>query len=961
MMTPQQLRVINPTHSFWVTASAGSGKTKVLTDRILRLLLEGAPSHKLLCLTFTKKAALEMQERLVRTLKRWSNQPHDSIARDVVALDMEIQAPTIAYAQTLYDHCIKNPLTIQTFHSFCHDLLNRFPLESHGGFPVRVLDDRQSLFLWTQTIQEGIYGIDPRSPIGEALLRIADKTPRVGDVLEELFQSRLVKKKYPPPPFCEFPPPLSVDLLCLELNAKDREIWETLNRLSRFSPEYIHLLMTKDEQPRARVFKNASLQEWCRQEQSIVGDYLSYQGHLDAYAYQQDLEALFSFLLPLYEQKKEGALDFDDLTLKALALFEDPNSLGWVSYTLHQTLDHFLIDEAQDTSTHQWQILRHVCEAVLVNPHKTLFIVGDPKQSIYSFQGADIETAFTMKIFIAAWINAHGGRFEEVSLTTSFRSCRSILTAVNHVFKKSHLTHEAFPEHIGYLSAEGSVAWIPSLTDENELVSYWSATITRWISHPFYLHTQQRTLRASDIMILLPRRTSLYHSFQQALCAQGLLQEGSLVLATNQALTVLVMMGRWLGDPHDDEALALVMRDYFSMGSVSMVFPLAYQRGETSLWTQLRRKADTCSFLSLMYSELKSWQDRLSYERPFDVLSFILSQLKGIERLSAFFGSAGKRSAESFVSSFAQWQDKEDLSGFLQAIENKTFSFPSPPAQGISLMTIHGAKGLQSPVVVLPDLPPPLKKETPEYWRLLYVAMTRAQEHLYLSSRKEDKGWYTAIDSTMRTLGQQEENVYRLGCAPVTESLQEPQTPCPYVLPEWLSARQDTPVVHPPLIPFQSIESISKRCLGKLLHQLLDELPIVAPQERVTKALEFLELQGVEPSQSLGWAQKIAGLISRADLYPLFFNSYSEVELVVGPEVRRIDRMVVTPDHIWIVDFKSNTFVPRQWEECPYKDQIEHYQDLVSAIYPNRRICTGILWLSSGWMQWAPGSSGFVQ
>lgn len=660
-ITPTQYASLDPCKSFWIEASAGSGKTRTLVYRMVRLLLTDhrnptqigiQPSSKrvfqnparILCLTFTKKAAMEIKERLLEVLGWFQDSSLDDLSAILFSfLGCEATDYQRSFARELVHLVLASPPAIHTFHSFCHDLLLL-----HGSGAIRVLEETQASALWQQAYGQAIASIQAHSPLGQSVLRLARCHPK---------------------------------------------FWETL-----------------------RAHPAAGEAEW----------------------EQGDRESLLSAIFPHYVALKGEALDFDDILLQALSLFQKPSSEGWVTYSLYQSLDHVLVDESQDTNLPQWSLFRQLVETLLWDPRKTFFVVGDSKQSIYSFQGANLATFFAMKHFTQQWIKSHGGKFEALEFTLTFRSSRAIVDVVNTLFSTLSLTTELFPIHSSYVKAFG---WVELRSPTS--AQAWSHQLKEWLDQPFYLPTCRRFLQATDIMILFPRRSSFFHEFQRILHENGLWKGG---IQHHPILQILLCIGRWLLHPQDDEALGNVVKNYFSKGSWDPLFSLAHDRGGHSLWEQIQIHKDRWPIL---WKGLQTWREWRMLHAPFALFSCIIHQ--GLPFFQSFPG--WQQAVDSFMDQLYPWE--WDLAGFLSWME-KNPSLSQPSGDGIQMMTIHGAKGLESPVVILPDLPAPLGKETPEYWRLLYVAMTRARDRLYCSPRPTTriaKGWYPTLLSSMKHLG----------------------------------------------------------------------------------------------------------------------------------------------------------------------------------------------------------------
>ncbi len=1115
-LTSQQFRVTDPQKNFWVTASAGSGKTKVLTDRMVRLMLEGVPPHCIVCLTFTKKAAAEMMHRLTQQFSRWVLLDRPTLCQELTHLfQKEVNESLCVRVENVAQMLGSSPPLISTLHGFCHYLIQKFPLEAGVSMPVSVMDEAQSLALWQRACDKVIYSVAIDSPEAKDFLALAEKKASFREDLEEMYyaRSRFFFKRDSfegvSDPTCgdSWPPhPLILDQ-DEELSVKEKDWIQNIQKEQRFSAQYMDFFMTKAGAPRKNIATHSVLSRWIAQEQSILKDYCQKVYKYQEFQYAYGLIRIFSLVLAQYESMKAGALDFDDLSAHALNLLEDPSSMGWVSYSLDHTFHHVLVDEAQDTDPSQWRLLKNLFEILMSDPKKTFFVVGDPKQSIYSFQGAHVQLFHDMKEYFQQWCAQQNRPFETATLALSFRSTPAVIEAVNRVFKDSDLTVDPFPHHHTFqqhLKGTVELSLLQELSPD-DLAAQWVQCIQTWLKNPFYLETQQRALRASDIMILLPRRTSVFHSFTEQLRRQGLVTGGDLV-SQHPFVKDLLAVARWVLHPHDDEALWDVLNGSLLPGSAELLFSLAYQRGSHSLWQRLCYGVESgCSQMSgqdimtlsqqwiqkyqegqnpqfpshvgqdqgiklmtgakglqapgmilpdqsmgkmsslppyyaqlvILKSYLDSWRSQVSRGGVFSFFHTLIYAQGGLIRASRALGSSLKEIADEFLELVISCPEKDDLSASGAWLALRRFPSHVGQSQGVKLMTIHGAKGLQAPVVILPDLPPALsrrsswekvmsqsnedqkKEDDQEYWRLFYVAMTRAQDRLYMSSRQE-KGWYQKVSSSLgggviRQNLQELHETFQESFAEIsceqkdslkgytgsleglsessvmpfeqdgkgqTGSLEAPASvslKCPVSYPE--SCLKETK----PLFshegnenshhkasdqeelgkisqyPGKSLKSlVDQKILGRALHQILDEVAHSYTESCPSKIQSFLG-HYTSPQNAVWWAEQIHSLLTSAQLKVLWQQGKGEVDFIFSEKSIRIDRLLISDRHVWVVDFKSSGRPSVSWDDCPYKDQLCVYEEKLSPLFPAHQIHKGILWLASGQIQWAPGSLCFTE
>lgn len=527
-----QRRASRPDASVWVSASAGTGKTKVLTDRVLRLLLPreerpgqiipGAPAHKILCLTFTKAAASEMALRISKTLSAWAIMPLDG-PEGTKTLYAELRgllgrAPStieIKAARKLFADTIDVPggLKIMTIHAFCQSILGRFPLEAGINPHLTILEDSASEALLTAARNRAFANAEkqPGSELGQALERIAATINEdqflslLNDITRERRQLARLKARY-------FDLEGLYSALCVHLgiaphttpqnllndacsdesfnanalrsaaltmqkgkgqdqtNAEIIFNWlaaSTEQRMQDFSLYQSAFLKKSDGQIKARLALKNSIEA-----NPEILDILTREGERlialkdamaasSSAALTRDILILGESILDEYEILKtgQGALDFDDLILKTLDLLRGKsmglnavNAGSWVHYKLDQGLDHILIDEAQDTNPEQWQIIEALCDEFYSNAPdnnmtRTVFTVGDEKQSIYSFQRASPEEFARMQSDFERKTKNALQTWDSVPMNISFRSTSSVLNAVDSVFAAAHSQRSQRPAY----------------------------------------------------------------------------------------------------------------------------------------------------------------------------------------------------------------------------------------------------------------------------------------------------------------------------------------------------------------------------------------------------------------------------------------------------------------------------------------------------------------------------------
>jgi ATP-dependent helicase/nuclease subunit A len=1125
----------DPENSAWVSASAGTGKTKVLTDRVLRLLLPrqdgrpGAPAHKILCLTFTKAGAGEMALRINNTLAHWAVAPQQDL--DMALRDLLGQPPTpgeAAAARMLFAEVVDTPggLKIMTLHSFCQSVLGRFPLEAGLHPHFKVLDEGQALALLQQACDETVAALlqEKSSPLQSAFFTIA-KTVNENQFMEIMRSIAAERHQLAQILTAHFGLDGAYTALCKALgikpghNPQDVLLEGCSDRA--FDREGLKnaaaiLIAAKGKKDMAR---GNALQTWLQQNPSErAADFAAYRAHFlnkngetqanlagkalcDAYPdiaaileseasrlqalldkmQAADCAVLTHALLRLgheiikcYQRIKEGksVLDYDDLVFTTLDLLKGrikgrpaEGAGSWVLYKLDRGIDHLLIDEAQDTNPEQWQIIETLCDEFFsgINADsaqtRTLFSVGDQKQSIYSFQRASPAAFAHMKDFLSRKISAAGRRFEDVPMNISFRSAASILRAVDAVFAAQQMRAGLGPDEVQHHSfrtlAEGAAGrvelwplveteklpeidpWTPPVKVKEgtsgpaQLAANLARTIRGWLDSGEELPARGRNIQPGDILILLRTRGAFAGQIARALKSAGIPVGGvdRMILGEELVVRDLLAFAEFALLPADDLTLACILKSPQIGLDEDGLFDLAAGRKGT-LWDALQKSPHTDIFVYLQHVIR---QARTAH--PFEFFNFLLhhpcpaDKQSGLRAIRQRFGSDAIDLIDEFIDAVLRFEKAQipSLQHFLhwQAREHIEIKREMAEAGGfVRIMTVHGAKGLQAPVVILPDttrtsthtpgrsdkrllwpdktgLSLPLwtprkddecrfyrhamarldERLEEEYRRLLYVAMTRAEDRLYVTGYKTlreplESSWYFAIQAGLERLAE----VERLPCG--TLRLENVQTrditmahkePPPETtaetLPLWLSRHAPAephpsttrlltpsrPEIAEPAVttPLQTADNYRFR-RGNLTHKLLQILPAIAPDKRKEAARHFTEHFGrdLPTGTRTSIVLETLKILEDSVFAPLFGpGSAAEVpvtgltedgEVVSG----QIDRMLVTEKAIWIIDYKTNRPPPRDAKDVPkaYRAQLRSYAQTLAGIYPGRAIHTALLW-----------------
>lgn len=871
-----QIKAAAPATSVWLSANAGSGKTRVLTDRVARLLLQGVRPERILCLTYTKAAAMEMQNRLFKRLGEWAMMPDADLRAALQEIGEDaIDPDRLGRARTLFARAIEAPggLKIQTIHSFCAAILRRFPLEAGVSPGFTEIDERVQARLIADLLDDIADGaaadaIDIVADLlsdDDGLRKLARAVAGAQDALADPWDWAAI---------CDWAgiaPDLTEDrILATALDGGEADLakaliahldpetttqakliarfetmpWDAMSLADLAELEAACLTMSGKNEGQPKAIANAAVRKAMGPDLVAAHDALAERvaearplrlGFMTARR-TMALHRFASTFLPRYAQAKalRGWLDFDDLIRATRRLLTTEKMAQWVLFRLDGGIDHILVDEAQDTSPAQWEIVKTLAaefaagEGARPEIDRTIFVVGDKKQSIYSFQGADPSGFDLMRDHFAARLAEVGMPFHPGELLYSFRSSPVILSLVDRVangaaapgvgpdvlHKAYHTTHPgrvdlwpAIPE----TRQREKVAWEDpqDLVTEDHHTSLLANAIAKRIAamiadgEPITVKDERRAVTPGDILILVQRRSGLFHKIIAALKTAELPVAGVDRAAIAEPLAVkdLIALMRFLALPEDDLSLATLLRSPLCGWSEGALYDLAQPRPQgKTLWAALR---DAESRWPETLAMLRDLRDQADFLRPYDLLERALIDHGGRARLIARLGPEAEDAIAAMLDQALSYEAIEvpSLTGFvgwLEAGEVTVKRDLAKPNGQIRVMTVHGAKGLEAPVVILPDTAIPhhgggnridliTPDDGPCLWpkrdsatapvrdalaarasaqeeernRLLYVAMTRAESWLIVAAAGKvtnqnpdpTHSWYATIADAMQTSG----------------------------------------------------------------------------------------------------------------------------------------------------------------------------------------------------------------
>jgi ATP-dependent helicase/nuclease subunit A len=934
-----QIAASDPAASVFVTANAGSGKTTTLVNRVARLLLGETPPEAILCLTYTKAAAAEMQRRLFDELGAWAVMDDAPLAKKLAALDEGHQS--YSDARMLFAKALETPggLKIQTIHAFCEKLLRRFPLEAGVSPGFKVLEAAAAAEVSAKARDNLALAATaaPDGPIGRAYAHFSVELDwnsfngmfgafeaRRGEI--EAYADAcgdddgLTRDVWRVCDFTAETPPEALEAQAVA--AVEWGAWKRVTEAMLASPavtdkgvgaamksispdssfaEVWSVFSTLKGEPRARIATAKVAQgaaDWMSRTQF---DLNHARGRIKAARIARD--TVFALTLArayaeLYEAAKaeQAGLDFGDLIERTRELLTKRADAAWVLYKLDGGIDHLLLDEAQDTAPDQWDIMHAFTDEFFAGAGairfgerpalRTVFAVGDEKQSIYSFQGAAPEQFLAEEGHFRALVEGAGETFLRVPLERSWRSAPEVLTFVDAVFADPVAAAGLRPgapadepvHHLAVRDPGGGVdLWPLEVSDEAEDMDPWlpvdhqqtqsaSKKLARNIAREIkrMVETREgvfpksggerRPMAYGDVLILVRRRNTLFHEIIRALKREGVPVGGAdrLKLSEHIAFQDLLAIGRLARFPADDLTLAALLRSPFCDVDEDGLFDLAYGR-QGRLWPELQRRAGERPAFGRAV-DLLSWAMAEARARaPFDLYSRLLSRLDPEgrsmrQRMLTRLGREAEDAIDAFLAEVlaaeqAGARDLEQVLDRLAAseieVKREQEDRSGPDGGEVKVMTAHGAKGLEAPVVILPDTTTKAKAmggpllsveraagvggflwaprkddDCPaseaararreaaaehESLRLLYVAMTRARDRLIVcgvESRKAafEGSWRDMVErglerpdiaASKRMVGQGDVQIVRYGADPVQAPASARASAETTVLPAW--------------------------------------------------------------------------------------------------------------------------------------------------------------------------------
>jgi ATP-dependent helicase/nuclease subunit A len=1122
-----QYEASDPHLSAWVIANAGSGKTHVLTQRVIRLLLDGADPSSILCLTFTKIAAAEMARRVFEALGDWAMLPEQKLGAAIA--EMQGRPPTteeVRQARRLFAKALETPggLKIQTIHAFCERLLHQFPFEANVPGHFTVLDDAAAAALIETARSEVTDGAaaKPQSRLGQAMRYLAERAndQQIGEALDAVIRKRDELRLWIERSAegeagsiddaladlrrrLGLGPEETEDAVCREIceaagwgrgdcaalaDALAASLASTPHNWDARAQPELRAVLTAEmtvveanarlsffltegkDRPHGQRFGKA----FANSQLGLAESFVKEADRLVALAARLNLARAYSAteaalvvgdaILQAYHaaKRRSGMLDFTDLIAKTRNLLSRADASAWVLYKLDRRIDHILVDEAQDTSPDQWAVVKAIAEDFFSGEgaaaaRRTIFAVGDDKQSIFGFQGAAPQMLAEMREYFARKVAETGQPFVARPLFLSFRSTREVLKAVDEVFTPDlaeRITAVGYEAHSSHRDDKpGHVVLMPRIVRQKpEEPEEW----TEPYDAPSAAETQLAKILASEIarirgtvlpsgqrlsdgeILVLVRRRDAFHAAMNRELRKLLIPTAGadrIPVATHIAVLDLLALADVMLLPEDDLQLAALLKSPLVGLTEDELMRLAVGRNG-SLWSMLRSAGEMR--LRQAAERLIRWHGMADQVTPFRFFATVLGPDGGRRAFRARLGGEAEEVLDTFLSQALAYENIEapSLQGFLRFVranESDIKREAEEASRGVRVMTVHGAKGLEADVVFLADTgglvvvpgqrevltqigqgrgdpaflwrrrvdeSPEIQlqafaleddKARREYLRLLYVAMTRARDVLYIAGIKgattdrTEPGWYSLVARALAKEAERDPETGELAASYVwPPQLRPPRAPeggeavtaeAAASVPAWLTEPTPPPQPAPePLRPSRALADPDPRSdfggaqgdlslagrgealiRGRALHRLLQVLPGLPAETRQAAAERLLlsEVADGDAAQEI-WREAEAVMADPALARLLGPESRAEIA-IVGRVVTvrgeyavsgQIDRLVRGPDGWSLLDFKTNRLVPETSEEAEpaYVLQLALYRRLLMEMDPGADVAATLFW-----------------
>jgi ATP-dependent helicase/nuclease subunit A len=1104
----------DPSRSVFVSASAGSGKTRVLTNRVLRLLLNGTPPSKILCLTFTKVAAALMQKRIFAELQDWLILSDENLQKRLTELTGQVPSNSkIKEARKLFVKLLddNSGLQIFTIHAFCQSIIKKFPVEAKISPNFEIIDEQKESELLLQARKELLKLAIDNQIISDQINLISSKLNQDNflDITSELIQKRQIlshlKEKYfgihglTEEIYKQLGLPKIADEntifadfindknwnknalkeLCqnTEIKSKTALMQFISNPVLENLEEYREVFLTAENEPKKQLTTKPiqkqmpEVEELMRLEQKRVLDFFEKLNSTKTAIATSTLLQTVDQVITIYDaiKSQNGYLDYNDLIIKTSQLLENSANREWVRYKLDGIYEHILVDESQDTNHYQWNIVKTITEEFFAgigsqNGERTIFAVGDEKQSIYSFQGANPDIFANIFYYYQDKLKLINQPILNVELNSSFRSFPVILQAVDAVFSKPEfakqisslsqtIKHNAIKTHL-----PGKVELLPAVILKSEekladeycwnldfavktehkaqeiLAQIIAKKIKNFFAGQKFLAGKNRQLEYRDILILLKERKSpLENSLIKYLQLEQIPVSGRKRIKLNQEIIVqdLLSAARFILLPQDDLNLACLLKSPIIGISEEELLEACELKNHNklNLFEALQTtKPEAHKILSALVEENQK-QQFLAHQFFCDLLIAKNIRKKILER----FGNVAGEIIDQFLKLCQDYQHNHfacSIQKFVEFLSSSDLEIKIEDTHHqnqVQISTIHGAKGLEAPIVFLADtlhlvqkqfgndksriiwdqktdLPfwslgknfeckiiGEIKKQNrevikKEYMRQLYVAMTRAEEELYVcgfqNSEREAANdcWYNIIkevitpfavkkecDFNQLLAGKVEENLLKeiqeeymvMGKDSIAEMAQNVVANEKKEKVEDFSFINSAPteedfeeVLYPSKQWEMDEQNQRKFYLGKITHKILEFLPNLKSLKETARELfikNYLSNKNLNEEERNLILSKINKLMEDQKLAKIIYHPSSKTEAPIIGKIDgkiisgKIDLLLIEENEVLIIDYKTGGKNPKLEEK--YHAQMNLYEKILQKIYPQKKINSRIIWM----------------
>ncbi len=1109
----------NPKYSVWVSASAGTGKTTVLVNRLLRLFLNDVEPSKVLCLTYTNAGAIEMQNRIYKKARDWVIISDDDLKEDLKKILDDDETTNISElilkARKLFSKLIDNPLPLKiyTIHAFCQSVLKRFPMEAGITPHFKIIEDSDVKILLNEAYQKFIHTLKTEKNLDyfdafdgfnylmkntsesefpnliqsiingrEHFLNLLSKYKTKEDIQNHLKIKILGNFPYVIENFIDNISLFKSNILdhisddfignlkrVLSVDDGKKSLLK-LDLISDFLKEqdvekkfeiYKSILLNKDGTvPKDGILNKKSIEADIKFVDDILHETLRLRQAIEFINSVEIYKATVSVLNvglklnSIYEdlKKKRGMMDFTDLITTVKNLFSKDNISSWILYKLDGGISHVLIDEAQDTSPIQWDIVDKLTSEFFTDGSteknmKSIFSVGDRKQSIFSFQGANIKLFEQYKNRFKNRIENDKYPFYDLSLNKSFRSCKNILNVVDGVIKNINgilLPNEKI-EHINKREdSEGLVEVLPLIKNiddksvncfkppvENikvfnsdiEMANVLAKKIRYLLDNEYISDGMKngkkyiRKIEPKDIMILV-RKRKFSDNIIKALLEKNIPLAGRDKLSLNDSIAVedLISLLKFVLFNYDDLSLAEVLKSPMYNLTDDDLFNLCYNRKDKTLFENIcsiEKYKDIADDLKTLISISKT-------SLPFEFFDYVLKVQNKRKNFISRLGIEVVDILDGFLSQCLLYDNSKlgkSLSDFYEWFSLNDIEIKRNMEQvnnTVRIMTVHSSKGLEAPIVFLYNanttLNPPNKRivwsddfpiykvsefkniskvfadmdevdniaNQEEYYRLLYVAMTRARDRLYVlgseNARKSNiKTWYSCIkESVLLNPNHRVENddviifsndIFEENKALVLGSKEEGDIlnsenkiiKMSDTLPKFFDERvtdiKNSEIKIEPKSPLESYNENKSLSRGVVIHKLLEYMSKIQSQDNIENFVDvYISEMKIDDADFV--KNNILELYNNPKYNFIFSNnSSSETEIIIKDgnksNILRVDKIVFNNEknEIWIIDYKTDKLTDNVPDS--YKKQLFEYKKSLTKIYPNKKIHTAILWINN--------------